>query len=146
MATGLLMALNVKAQTNLALDKPVTVSSTFSEEDQYAAKNAVDGKDNTRWFSKYSYAQWLYVDLGAVVDIHKVVVKWGKGAARTYALKFEVQISDDAVNWSTLESVEGNADTENIFDKLSAKARFVKINGLGRSGNTGYAIRELEIY
>ncbi len=146
LSLSILGIINAYSQTNIALNKPVTVSSTFAEEEQYDAKNAVDGKENSRWMSKPSYSQWLYIDLGSSNDIHQIAVKWAKGRSRSYALRFEVQTSDDAKTWTTIQTVESNDKTENFFDKLSAKARYVKINGLGRSGQSGYAIRELEIF
>jgi hypothetical protein len=57
------------ADTNLALGKPVTVSST--DDPVNAAANAVDGTTFTRWSSAYSDPQWI-VGLGASYTISSV--------------------------------------------------------------------------
>ena len=52
---------------NLALNKPVTVSSV--ENASYPGTNAVDGNPGTRWSSAFSDPQWIYVDLQATYNI-----------------------------------------------------------------------------
>ena len=63
---------SVNAQVNLALDKPVYASSKQEE-----AKNAVDGKDNTRWqAAEEDENEWWYVDLGETFDLDFIEINW----------------------------------------------------------------------
>lgn len=133
------------AQLNIAQGKTVVVSSVYDESPQNAAVNAVDGNGKTMWLSKFSAGQWLYVDFGSTHKINEVVVNWGAGTANTHALNFALQVSSDAVNWKTVDSVSANKLRTNSFKNLSETGRYIRVKCAGRSGSTGYAIRELEI-
>ncbi|MDR1157552.1 MAG: discoidin domain-containing protein [Oscillospiraceae bacterium] len=43
------------------------------------------------------YMEWIYVDLGEPTDIANVTTTWGG----TYATRYQIQFSDDAVTWTT---------------------------------------------
>src|SRR5689334_2541303 len=61
--------------TNLALNRPVTCSST--ETATFPCTAAVDGNAAaTRWSSAFSDPQWIYVDLGATTAIGSVTLRW----------------------------------------------------------------------
>jgi|GEM_PF-3818312 Predicted phosphohydrolases len=115
------------APTNLALNKPAN-SSTSKDIDQ----NAVDGNGTTSWVStNASGTEWLQVDLGAIYDISRWIVRnassivGGNPAynAKTYTLKG----STDGVNWIVLDTVLSNvsAITDQFFNRTLA--RFVKL-------------------
>ena len=65
---------------DLALNRPVVVSSL--ENSSYPAANAVDGNRATRWSSRFSDPQWIYVDLGATYNITEVRLNWRPLPAR----------------------------------------------------------------
>lgn len=131
---------------NLALHKTTTASTT--ESDSYPASNATDGNDSTKWSSSNNnYKQWLTVDLGKDYNITTVIIKWSD---TYFSTSYDIQVSEDNVNWSTLRSA-GSA-TERTVDSatgLTGKGRYVKFNGRGRGGgNQGsrYRIGEFEVY
>ena len=96
------------AEANLALNKTVTSSSI--QEKGMEAKNAVDGKKNTRWGSAFKDNQWIMVDLGSVQKVGKVVLTW-EGA---FAKEYKVQVSNDANNFTTYppnKNVKGRIKT-----------------------------------
>src|SRR5690606_21143584 len=57
----------VQAQENIALDKPVTASS--SEDTSLSPEKSVDGLSNSRWSSAFADNQWIAVDLGKRYDL-----------------------------------------------------------------------------
>jgi endo-1,4-beta-mannosidase len=128
--------------SNLALNKPVTVSST--EAGSNVAANAVDGNTSTRWASvSGSDGQWIYVDLGATQTISRVKISW----EAAYATAYQIQTSNDASTWTTIKSVTGNSTLVNDNTNLSGSGRYVRINGTSRVNSAwGYSIFELEIY
>ncbi len=128
---------------NLALDKPVVVSS--AEGSGYPGEQAVDGDTLTVWSSSSdSYRQSIYVDLGETYTIGKVVVRWADGF---FASVYDIMVSDDAANWSTIFTNPDNTNaTVTVDDNLSGVGRYVQIQGRGRGGGTRYRIAELEIY
>ncbi|MCM3697977.1 discoidin domain-containing protein [Paenibacillus macerans] len=139
---------------NLALGKPVTTSSleidepsrspedkAKMEERNYLAKNATDGNGDTRWSSIYADNEWIYVDLGQSSEIGSVSFKWEAAFGRAY----DIQVSDDAQNWTTVyRQLIGSGGTETI--PVYAKARYVKMAGLGRGSTNGYSMYEFGVY
>lgn len=134
-ATGLFAA-----ETNLALNKAVTASSM-----QYKAvdvKNAVDGKNNTRWGSEFKDGQWIMVDLGAAQKVGRVVLKWENAFAKEY----KVQLSMDGKTFTTVaEEKNGKGKVETVT--FAAKdAKFVRIQCDKRGTQFGNSLWELEVY
>jgi hypothetical protein len=69
------LAAITQAATNLALNKPVTVSSVRSTTANLGPA-AVDGNTGTRWESAFSDPQWIYVDLGSSIPFTTVTIVW----------------------------------------------------------------------
>ena len=69
---------------------------------------AVDGNSSTRWSSgqwmQTTGTGWIYVDLGAPYNISEVRLNW----ETAYAVNYQIQVSDDAVNWIAIKTVTGN--------------------------------------
>jgi hypothetical protein len=129
----------VVAPTNLALNKPVTASST--EAGANVAANAVDGSMSTRWSSLYADPQWIYVDLQSSYDVSRVKISW----EAAYASAYQIQISTNASTWTTMRSVTGNTSLVNDQTGLVGTGRYVRINGTARATQWGYSIFELEV-
>ncbi|WP_210490275.1 Ig-like domain-containing protein [Rufibacter aurantiacus] len=125
---------------NLALNKPVTVSSL--ENPSTPGTNAVDGSLTTRWASAFSDPQWLSVDLGAAYNINEVKITWEPAYAKAY----EVQTSLDGTTWTNVKTVTGNSELVNDHTGLTANGRYVRIYGTQRATPYGYSIFELEVY
>lgn len=129
---------------NLALNKPVTVSSTEPNFGNIA-KNATDGNGITRWSSDYSDVEWIEVDLLKVYDLNQIVLKW----EASYATAYTITVSEDRSKWNTYSStttcVGGN-------EKLSfnAKARYIKLTSSKRVSvggkYFGVSLYEIEAY
>src|SRR4051812_18865764 len=86
---ALSIAMPVAAQ-NIALNKPVTVSSTEAVGTPGGA--AVDGNLTSRWSSTFSDAQFIYVDLGATTSISRVKITW----ENAYGKDYQLQVSANA--------------------------------------------------
>lgn len=125
---------------NLAKSKTVTVSSTEAGANVLA--NATDGLYSTRWASLYTDAQWMYVDLGDIFNINRVKITWETASAKAY----QIQFSEDAENWITINTITNNTTLVNDYMGLSGKAKYVRINCTARNTVFGYSIFELEVY
>lgn len=131
------------SNTNLALNKTVTASSTYSSgTTTYAAINAVDGKADTRWSSEFNDNQWLTVDLGNVYDVARVNLNWEAAYAKSYA----IQLSTDGTNWSTAAVITNGDGAKDEVLFTSAKARYVRMLGMQRATTYGYSLYEMEVY
>lgn len=103
--------------------------------------NAVDGNSSTRWSSLWSDPQWIDIDLKAVYDINKVVLKWETAAAKAY----QIQVSYDNVNWTTIyTTTAGAGGTETL--NITGTGRYIRMYGTVRTTSYGYSLYEFEVY
>ncbi len=123
---------------NIALNKPVVASSAVISLD---ASNANDGNLFTRWGSSSSDPQFIYVDLGARYDLCKVVLKWETAIGKD----FKIQVSEDAINWTTIKTLTGNISSENYLG-VQGSGRYVRMLGTARGTTFGYSLWEFEVY
>jgi hypothetical protein len=125
--------------SNVALNRPAAASSTESATTPASA--AVDGNASTRWASAFSDPQWLRVDLGATTAVCQVVLNW----EAAYATAFQVQVSNDATNWTTIFSTTtGSGGLQTIA--VSGSGRYVRLNGTARATPYGYSLWEFGVY
>ncbi len=127
------------ATTLLSQGRPATASST--ENAGTPASAAVDGNASTRWSSAFSDPQWIQVDLGATATVTQVVLTW----EAAYATAYQIQVSDNAANWTTIYSTTtGGGDTETLT--VNGSGRYVRVYGTARATPYGYSLWELQIY
>ncbi|WP_063770137.1 discoidin domain-containing protein [Streptacidiphilus melanogenes] len=125
--------------TNAALNRPATASST--ENAGTPASAAVDGNAGTRWSSQFSDPQWLQVDLGTSQTVCQVVLQWETAAGKAY----QVQVSDDATNWTTIYSTTtGAGGTESL--SVNGTGRYVRVYGTARTTQYGYSLWEFQVF
>ena len=123
---------------NIAFEKPVTTSSV---EDAHIGDLAVDGDYDTRWSSLFEDPQWLTIDLEGVYTINNISLFWETASALTY----EIEISTDNSNWSTLASVSSGRG-ENEEHVVNGQGRFLRLYLTERNTEYGYSLYEVEVY
>jgi len=125
---------------NIALDKPAFASS--SENSTNTPDKAFDGDPTTRWGSAGQVdPQYIYVDLGAKYDLCEVVLQW----QAALAANFTIDVSNDAVNWTTLITKTNNVSFTNVIP-LQGTGRYVRMFGTARGTNYGYSLYSFEVY
>jgi regulation of enolase protein 1 (concanavalin A-like superfamily) len=123
-----------------ALHQPVVSSSDFSP--AYAAANAVDGDASTRWSSQFSEPQWIYVDFGQRMAVNEVVLSWETAYARYYQL----QVSDDLMNWTTIgQVIDGDGGTDDVTG-LSGTGRYLRLVCITRATEWGFSLWSLQAF
>jgi beta-glucosidase-like glycosyl hydrolase len=125
--------------TDLALDQPTTASSTQSTD--FPAADATDGNTGTRWSSAFSDPQWLEVDLGSTQQICGVDLDW----ETAYATAFEIQVSSDNTNWTTIYSTTSGTGGNQALT-VSGTGRYVRMYGTVRATQFGYSLWEFDVY
>jgi hypothetical protein len=101
----------------------------------------VDGDRSTRWSSEFSDPQWIYVDLGQRVGVTLVRLAW----EAAYGADFEIQLSDDALSWTTLVAAVNNTQLANSFGVFGI-GRYVRVYGTRRATAWGYSLWSFEVY
>nr|MCU0431773.1 discoidin domain-containing protein [Cytophagaceae bacterium] len=128
---------------NIALNKPVAVSSTESGFGNVAA-NATDGSLTTRWSSAYADPQNIRIDLQAAYSISRIQLNWEAASARDY----RIETSLDGTTWALVSSrtnMAAGARIDNLTG-LSAVGRYVRITGTARTTIYGYSLFEVQVY
>ncbi len=138
----MLPKLTVEAQTgaNLALNKPTTSSS--NENAGTTPNLAVDGNLGTRWSSAFSDPQWVQIDLGATTSVNHVKLTW----EAAYGKSYQIQVSNDATNWTTLYSTTTGDGGVDDLTGLSGSGRYIRMVGTVRATGYGYSLWEFEVY
>ncbi|HWG28517.1 glycoside hydrolase family 3 C-terminal domain-containing protein [Actinospica sp.] len=125
---------------DLALDQPTTASSS-QDATAYPAADATDGNPGTRWSSAATDPQWLEVDLGAQQQICSVGLMW----EAAYASAFQIQVSNDNANWTTVYSTTTGAGGSQTFS-ITATDRYIRMYATARATQWGDSIFEFDVY
>ena len=125
---------------NLALNMPTVASSTQTPGNPPQA--AVDGNLTTRWESAYSDPQWIYVDLGQSMEVNHVKLSWETAAASA----FQIQVSNDATNWTSIYSTTTGTGGVNDITGLKGYGRYVRVYCTARLTGYGDSLWEFEVY
>lgn len=123
------------------LSQGKTAVSSSSESEDLSAQNVADGDLNTRWSSAWTDSEWIYIDLGENKFVSNVEFDW----EAAYATSYQVQISEDGTNWTTVNEITNGQGGKERTD-INKNARFVKMQGVNRSTEYGYSLYEMSIY
>jgi F5/8 type C domain/Secretion system C-terminal sorting domain len=128
-----LLSSNSRCINNIALNKAAYASSENATNNK---AKAVDNLLTTYWSpNNFTQASYIGVDLGGRFDICKIRIEWN--ALTDYGKNFTVDVSDDAVSWSTanfttVETVSGNnfLAGDALFNEFNENltARYVRIS------------------
>jgi len=147
-----LSGVGVTSTTNLALNQPITASST---ESGYPATNANDGNTSTYWESSdgAGYPQTLTVNLGSDVSIGSIVLDLpplSDWSTRTETLS--VLGSANGTSFSQIVASAGytfnpsTGNTVTISLPSGTSTQYVQLNFTANTGWTAAQISEFEIF
>jgi hypothetical protein len=125
---------------NLALNKTGFASSDEGITETTVDK-AFDGDLNTRWASGGIDNEYIYVDLGVRYDLCNVVLRWEAALGKA----FDIQVSDDAIKWTTIKSITDNTDFDDYIP-VKGSGRYVRMNAIERGSPYRYSLYEFEVY
>ncbi len=100
-----------------------------------------DGNINTVWRSSEQQKQFVEIDLQKYREFGGLVIDWDE---KDYAVKYQVQISNDKKNWETVYSVKNGKGGRRYINLKDSEAKYIKLL-LAKSSNNGYAIKEIEV-
>lgn len=151
---------------NLALNKPVVDYSSYSNHPEWGCHYSFinDGNYNQAWASDlYRNAspdsvEFITIDLLGIYDINRVIMvpraMWN--GTNVYPEEYEIQVSIDGVNFTTVKSVVddlGTTSVENrVLDFDTTPARYIRFYATrltySSSAGCGYAIEmsEMEVF
>jgi 4-amino-4-deoxy-L-arabinose transferase-like glycosyltransferase len=119
----------------------IAVASSTEDPVRFAPQRAFDTIASSRWSSAETETEWIYVDLGATRTIGRVALAW----ERAYARSYQIQVSEDAQNWSTVYATNsGQGGYEIAY--LSGQGRYVRLLMTKRATRFGYSLWEISVY
>ena len=131
--------------SNIALNHPAY--AWYWDNGGGAPQYAVDGNATTRfshlWYPSGPATGWWYVDLGSTsATITGINITWESAVASSFTL----QTSNDAVNWTTIQTVNGNTSLTTNYTYSPAKVgRYARINLLTKGTAYGYSFFEFQV-
>ena len=145
MGSVLFCLLSVAARAETAADIPpktswiVTASSV--EKPGCEAAMACDGRNDTRWSSQWTDAEWLQIDLSRPAAVCGATIAWEDA----FAAKYRILVSQDGTNWSTAyTAAEADGHTDEIFF-APVTARYVRVACEKRGTSWGCSIWEMDV-
>jgi len=135
-------ALAATAGDSEAALTPVSATASASERADLGPAQAIDHDENTRWSSGFSDDQFLVLDYGHTVTVNRVHIDW----ERAHANQYELQMSSDGSNWTTIKSVLNSQGGSEDWTGLSGQGRYLRMKGIQRSSGYGYSIFEIQAF
>ncbi|MDR0671480.1 MAG: discoidin domain-containing protein, partial [Oscillospiraceae bacterium] len=135
--------------TAVSIGKPAFASFENTLETtgvDHPAAHANDGSPGTRWSSQNgttgSAADWITIDLGKTYHITEAELIWEAARATAY----EIQISDDNVNFTTI-AAQQNVTTTTQRLALTGKGRYIRMQGVSAvNASWGYSLYEFTVW
>lgn len=113
-----------QAYTNLALGKPVKVSSYYNED--FKPSYAVDDNNATLWRPKTCGNEWLEIDLGKAEQVQRV---WTQFEYPTTFYQYLIETSLDGKSWSTFSDKRSNLLAGSpMTDYGKVQARYLRLS------------------
>ncbi|KRF10265.1 hypothetical protein ASG89_01665 [Paenibacillus sp. Soil766] len=135
---------------NVALNRSATADGAVTGEGpEKAFDGAVAG--NSKWAATGAEPHWLRVDLGDRRNLYQFVIKHAASGGEVSSMNtvaYQIQISDDATNWTNVASVtdnRANVTTHNT-NTFGRYLRLYVTDAAAKSGDTSARIYEWEAY
>lgn len=131
------------ADTNIALNKPVTASSSQTGNEIMKIN---DGSLTSRWAgSTNTYPQWAEIDLGADYTLSKIQLR--PYSSRDY--RYIIEVKPDGGTYRTVADRSANTESAALLvDNVTAQGRFIRVTVSGAATYTGgwVTFYEMEAY
>lgn len=109
-------------------------------------KYAIDRNTKTRYSSKHKMkpGMWIQVELPSAVEIQRITMEFAKSQS-DFPATYTIGFSMDGKHWETSPVQEGTSSATSFFT-TPTKARFIRINQLGKSKKYYWSIHELHLF
>ncbi|ABX42145.1 S-layer homology domain-containing protein [Lachnoclostridium phytofermentans] len=141
----------IAVSDDIALFKPTRASSVNGSNYAYNVNDGLTMASNHRWESKQNTStryddQWIEIDLEEIYSISKVELSWY--SASSCGFDYKIQISDDRINWTDIQTITGNTATNNNFTYGTAQpsGRYIRVYGTQKNGMYGYSMGAFKVY
>ena len=129
-------------------EQPLAIAAATASSEQnaghFSAASAIDFRSDTRWSSEptQSAPQWLRLDFGQRKFVSSLSITWQTAFSPSY----DIQASDDGVNWAVLRKVTNTQAGAQTVSGLDATARYIRIFARSLSPFGNVSIIELTAF
>jgi hypothetical protein len=131
-----------------AMPRTGWTATTSSSAGGQPPSNALDGSLSTRWSTGASQTngQWFQVDMGSSKTFNRIILDT-TGSNGDYPRGYQVQVSNDGVNWGASVSTGSGTSAITTIDFAQQNARYIRVTQTA-SGQTGnwWSIHEFNVY
>ena len=113
-----------------------------SSDEHGTSENVTDNDADTRWASNASDNQWIYVDLGKLQDVNRVVLDWQEA----FGKEIKIQVSKDAKQWADVAVVENEKPGVQSIYFDDTRTRYVRMLGVKRGSGWGYSLWSFQVF
>ncbi len=122
---------------------PISVKASREPEIENPGVNATDGNLNTRW-SADGEGEWLQLEFAQSVPVK--LIRVAAMNATTRRTKFDIEVSEDGVNWTKIIEHETDGITPGYeYMECDAQGKYVRLYGHGNSVNEWNSILEFGV-
>lgn len=120
-----LLGENTRPYNDLAYGRPVTASSSYS--DDFRGSYAVDNNNGTLWRAANNTGEaWLQIDLERVQNVQSILLEM---EYPTYAYQYLLEVSTDGNNWSIFKDNRHNDRWASpIIEHGNTDARYIRLH------------------
>ncbi|NOU98898.1 discoidin domain-containing protein [Paenibacillus planticolens] len=131
-ANNVPLTTSVSVTVNKIPSSQMTATADSACSASESAAKAIDGivTGNSKWCSKSSN-RWLQIDLGSMQSVNGFIIKHaseGGEPANWNTRGYNIQVSSDGTNWSTVVNVTNNTNGITIDRIAAISARYIKLN------------------
>lgn len=129
----------------ISMTAPSAEKWTFTDMDFYQGgkklKMIPSHRFSSSWMSAGSEDEWVYVDLGTISNIERIILHWISKPPSGSIL-----LSDDAQTWKEIAYLTPDTIKDDIVPgkQVQPKARYVKVKMSG--AETNYVLSEIEVF
>jgi hypothetical protein len=117
--------------------------ASSSQSDAFPASFVIDGDSTTRWSSEFSDPQWIYVDLGKVQQLSRVILNWELAASQSY----QIAVSDSSDGpWTVVYSTTTGDGGVDDISFTPVAARYVRMSSSARATAFGNSLYDFDVY
>lgn len=130
---------------NVPADAVLVKMAASSTQDGHPAYHAIDGKPETRFCADGGgFPQWLQFEFEQAHSFDEIKIEWED---RGTAYQYRVEGSADGKTWTTLLDQSANKSRGTSVEKMtnSPAVKFVRIEGLGSSGDKWFSTWEVKL-
>jgi hypothetical protein len=135
-----LITTRIKCRNGTKVRPKAWASAPWETSRHHPPEYAFDEYTMSRWSSNGPNDRWISGDLGSTKTVNQVFFVWEVA----YGKDYDIQFSDDNVNWTTAKQVRGGNGQADVVE-LRGTGRYIRMWGVATGPEPHYSLYEFTI-